>query len=210
MTWGPRSMSAPPPASSGDVNHERSPGSRPALPRGPGVVDPSDALGAQVVGHPLHVGAAPVVEGCIEHAARPRRGVDHRLGALGGHGERLLAEDVLAALQRGDGQPVVEDVGGGDADDVEVVAGDEFVAVGVGVGDPVLGGQQLQSLPLLAGERDDLDPGEGAEGLEVRGAGVAEADDADTQGVRLAVVPVQGSGEDVDGDTKASLLWVEY
>ena len=56
-------------------------------------------------------------------------GVQDAVAALGGDGQRLLAEDVLARLQRGDGVLLVAEVGRGDGDGVDVGAVEQLAIV---------------------------------------------------------------------------------
>jgi hypothetical protein len=66
----------------------------------------------------------PTIE-CTPRAAATSGGVGHRLGLLDGVGQRLLAQHVLAGLQRRDGDLGVRVARGANVDEVDVVAGDK-------------------------------------------------------------------------------------
>ena len=81
----------------------------------------------------LHVAARPIVEGHLQHAAGALGRPDHRLALLGVARQRLLAEDMPAALERRDGDRRVQVVRHADADDVEVVAREQLPVIAVEV-----------------------------------------------------------------------------
>ena len=72
---------------------------------------------------------AAVVERDHVGHARLLDGGDHLLGLGDVHGQRLLADDHLAGLGRGDHDLVVQHVGHADVDQVDVRAGDELLPV---------------------------------------------------------------------------------
>nr|WP_258065654.1 hypothetical protein [Rathayibacter sp. AY1D1] len=121
------------------------------LPARAGVVDVAQRRVVEVVAEEGDVGAAAVVVRDLEHPVVRAGGLDHLGRQLGGGGERLLAEDVLAARERGHGDRVVQVVRDADGDDVEVVAGDELLPVGVEVGDAAGRAEFVQARLLLAG-----------------------------------------------------------
>lgn len=145
------------------------------------MVDPADADLVKVPLGVLDIGAPTVVEGDLEHPVVLDGGRDHlsRLHRI--ERERLLAEDVLACGERGDGDRVVQGVRGRDAHDVEVRECDESLPLGLEVGDLVDRPQGGEALGLLSGEGDDLDPRQAPKRLDVHGTH-AEPDHTHSQG----------------------------
>ena len=105
--------------------------------------------------------------------------VEHAPGVDVGAGHGLLAEDVLARLERGDGHGRVVVVVQADVDGVDVVAGEQVAEVGVDVGDGVQPGHAARLRLVDVGDGDDLDVGHLGVGLDVAFADLADADDAD-------------------------------
>jgi hypothetical protein len=167
-------MRAPPPAIALLVNQA-------ALPAGAHVIDVPDADLVEVALEVLHVGPPTVVEGDLEHAVGAHGGFAHPPRLVGGDGERLLAEDVLSGLEGGNRDGAVEGVGRGDAHDVELVEGDEFLPVVEQVRDAEALPELDEALGFLPREGHDLHPGDAQEGLRVRRSGVSESDDADLE-----------------------------
>jgi hypothetical protein len=68
------------------------------------------------------------------------RRAHHRRCIGGGGGHRLFAHHMLARLERGNGHRCVQVIWRGDADDVNVVAGDQLAVIFVLMRDGVFGG----------------------------------------------------------------------
>jgi hypothetical protein len=91
----------------------------------------------------------------------------------------------LAALKGGDGAVGVEAAGGAEADDVDVLVGEEVALVGVDLWDGELVGQGLGAVGQHVGDGDELGVVDLTNGGGVGGADGSAADDAETD---LAVV----------------------
>ena len=131
----------------------------------------------------------------------PGRGLGHRLGLGHAVGQRLLAEHVLAGLERGDRDLGVGVAGGADVDQVDVVALDDPPPVGLGGRPAEPAGGVGDRGRVAAGEHGQLRPqreveevGGGAPGLRVRGAHEGVTDQADAEGR-----PVGGCHEGLPG-----------
>jgi hypothetical protein len=97
-----------------------------------------------------------------------------------GERERLLAQHVLARLERGDGDVAVQRDGGRHRDQVEVVATHERLPVVRCVGDPEALGRLGHLLGRPAAERDDLVAVDGLERRRVHDGSPAHSDDPHT------------------------------
>ena len=97
------------------------------------LADPAvaDQLGGQAE-LAAHLGA--LLAAGLEDLAGRADGLDQGLGLGDGQRQRLLAVDVLAALQRLDGHQGVPVVGSGDGDGVDVLVFEQFAVVGVALG----------------------------------------------------------------------------
>ena len=113
-----------------------------------------------------------------------RRHVRDLLRLVGVRGERLLAQHVLAGLERGDRPPAVEPVRQRVVDRVHVGIGEERVVRVVHRRDRVLAGELLGSLPVTGRHGDDLDLVVLLRGLDQRRRGDAgRAERADPEPV---------------------------
>ncbi len=115
-------------------------------------------------------------------------GPDHGLGLLDGVREGLLAQDVLARGQRGDGYLGVAVARGADVDEVDVVPGDQRTPVGLGRRPAVPVGRRAHRGRVPAAHRGQHrapgqveDASHGAPALGVGGAHEGVADHADAQ-----------------------------
>ena len=105
-------------------------------------------------------------------------GGEHFPRLSGGGGHRLLAEDVLAGLQGGDGAGRVGGVPGADADRVDFgQLGEHDVLVGVEAGDAILFTHLLEALFADVAEGVQLDVRVFQIALDVGFGDVADADD---------------------------------
>lgn len=141
---------------------------------------PDDALGDGALGG-LHAGAEHGVGGDADAQARPLGGGQQRGGGLAVQAQRLLAPDVLAGLDGGEGHLGV-DGGDGQVDHQLDVGVREDLLGGAGGGDAVLGGLAAGALDVEVAEGEHLHVGEGAEVLEVGVGDDADADQADADG----------------------------
>ena len=82
-----------------------------------------------------------VHEGFDEDSLILARGIEHFLGFLGVDADGLLAEDVFAGFERGDGPMVVEIVGEGVVNGVHVFGGDELMVAAICGADAEIGGE---------------------------------------------------------------------
>ena len=108
----------------------------------------------------LHPGGQRVVapvEGLDEDAPGLLRRLGHALGFLGVGGHRLLAQHVLARLQRSKRPLAVQAVGQGVVDGVDFGVGEEPVVVAMNAGNPLLAGELPR--PGLVARRDGHDLG---------------------------------------------------
>ena len=107
-------------------------------------------------------------------------GVDDPAAGLLRGGQRLLAEDRLAGLDRGEDVLLVRRTPGADEDRVDIVGVDQFLTGRVGrrAGNPV--GDPLGLVEIDIGDRDDRGPGENrCQPADVVLADHADADDSD-------------------------------
>lgn len=136
-------------------------------------------------------GHLAVVEAHHRHLAagrRPRRGLRHGLRLRDRVGERLLAEDVLARLQRGDGDLRVAVAGRADVDQLHVVPGDQGAPVGLRGRPAVPGGGGLDGRTVASADRGQSgshrqveDVSRGTPPLGVGGAHERVSDHADAE-----------------------------
>ena len=120
----------------------------------------------------------PVAEGVGDHAhqAGAGAGLDHALRFGDVHGQRLLAEHVLAGRQGRDGGRGVQGVRAGDGHCVDVRPSQQLAVVGVDVRDTATRGQRRDAPAVAGAEGDDpgtrmrLDAGDVAHLREVPGA----------------------------------------
>ncbi len=217
MQWASRSPVTPLPAALASIRH------RPAPPCGrsaeivqsckkvravvedaaqPAVVD--ELLGERDGGH-----AAVVVPDGVRHAGLLDR-FDHLLPLGRIHGKRLLAEDHLAGLGRGDGDIVVQVVRHADIDRVDIVPLDELSPIGLDRGvTPRIG--ELPGLGLVAGthglqHRLVLEVEEivdAAVGVRVRPAHEAVTDHADAERFAL-LTSTYSEWKNYHGDTEST------
>ena len=136
-----------------------------------------DDGGATAVVIPDHVGHAGLLDG-----------LEHFFGFLAVEAEGLFAEDHLAGFGGGDDLFGVEIVGGGDVDDVDIIAGDEFFPIGLdGFVAPLVGELlRLRGVATADGLRDEFVAGGEEvvnlmEGVAVGAAHEAVADEADAE-----------------------------
>ena len=129
----------------------------------------------------LDVAALAMVERDLEHAAGRARGLHHRVGLGPVQRDRLLTQDVDAALQRGDGDRGVQEGGHRDADRVEAVEVQQVLPARELMLDPIARGELRADGLLQAGDRGDVRAGERVVGGDVLLAGPPQADDADAQ-----------------------------
>ena len=127
MMWIPRSISAPPPDSFRSKNHVAS-GAQSCGPACPNAartptISPSVPDCDRVARGDDGRDVAEVVRD-VQHDAGSSRRRDHLVGLVDGARDRLLDEDVLAGLRRGDRLLGVERVRRADVDGVDVVASD--------------------------------------------------------------------------------------
>lgn len=104
------------------------------LPQLPALNNVPDTLGGGVV---------PVVEGLHQDLPGPLGGLHHLLRFLLVVGQRLLAEDVLPGLEGLDGPLVMQPIGGGDVDRLDLGVSQKGLVGGVHLGDLVLVGESL-------------------------------------------------------------------
>ena len=115
------------------------------------VVDPADAAGGHQTVSQGDGRHPPVVEPDRRRAGAPCCGRDHRPSIAERAGERLLAGDVLAGLERGDRLLGVDVVRCADVDEPDVIGRDRRVPVGrVVLPAPALG--ELSELIFVAGD----------------------------------------------------------
>jgi len=136
----------------------------------------------------LDIQPAPESLGGLQHGGRVAVGARHG----------LLAIHILARLEGGDGEGVVLVVVDADVHRVDVVASQEILEVGVGVGDAEVLLRRFQLLGEEVRHRHHfrvLDPGVG---VQMVGADLADADDADPNLVAHGRAP-WGRGEGWNG-----------
>ncbi len=152
----------------------------PAVAERAGVVDPAEVA---LVDEPLggvRLGLVDRGHLDVEHAAGLARRGHHALGVAEGAGHRLLAVDVLAALEHRDRDRRVLVVVHAHVDRVEVVAREQLLVVAVGVGDAE---PLARAASSFSGKRSAAATtwasGISRVVVEMVGADLADADDAD-------------------------------
>ena len=107
----------------------------PATGAAPGPVDVAERTGRYELLHGLHGRSQHLTGSGDERQTALAGGLDHlaRFGVGGGH--RLLHVDVLAGAQRVHRQRIVVFDRSDDEDEIDVVAGDQLLGVGVGIGE---------------------------------------------------------------------------
>ena len=132
-------------------------------------------------------GVVLVVEGLHHHqpgVAVVRLG--HGPGLVGVGREGLLAQDVLARLEGGDGPVAVQPVGQRVVDGVDVGVVDQLLVAAEHPGDPLLAGELLRPLAVPGGHGDDHRRLRSAGWLDECGGGDAgRPEDADPQHVAV-------------------------
>jgi hypothetical protein len=129
-------------------------------------------------------------------------GLDHRQaglggdgqhvgGALGGGGERLLAQHGPTGAQGRDRLVGVGGVHARDVDGVHVRPG-EHLGGGAGGGDALLGGERPRAVGVGAGDRDHLGVGHGREGRGEDAGDLPGAQDCPSGGAHVRVLPFAG------------------
>ena len=194
--WAPMSPSAPEPAlslsrrhDSGASGRRSSPGGTARARGGSSPMRPSaTSWRARAIAGHAAVGEADHGPHAAAAAAFCGRG-DHLLGLLDGVGQRLLAQHVLAGLERGDGDLGVGVARGADVDEVDVVALDQPAPVGLGRAPSRAGrprprrgsASRPPSTRIAGSQRQVEEAGRGAPGLRVGGAHEGVADHADAE-----------------------------
>ena len=118
--------------------------------------EPSDGAAADEP-HGLDPGRVVAVhEGLLEGDPGVRTRLDHVPGLLGGHRQRLLAQDVLPRLGRVIRPLGVEIVRERDVDGIHIVRGEELLVRPIGVRDPEFIGRLPRPVPRPRGDRNDL------------------------------------------------------
>ena len=117
----------------------------------------SDGVLRDELGEPLRLRMVPPHERLHQHAPGPLGGVERALRLLRPPRQRLLAEHVLAGLQRPDRPLDVQRVRQRDVDRVDLRVGEQRLVAAVRAREPVLGGVRTGALRVAAGDGDDLD-----------------------------------------------------
>ena len=104
IAWIPMSISGPPPASAGSVNHPDGPQSGVDAPSVHAHEAPVLTRG-DAVAQRDHVGVMPSLVTDRERAVGSARSLDHPVGVGDGRGYRLVDQDMLAVVERV-GRPV--------------------------------------------------------------------------------------------------------
>ena len=116
---------------------------------------------------------------------RGRDGIDVLHGAC----EGLLAEHVLAGLQRADRPLRVQVVGQRDVDDVDVGGREERIVGSEGLRDAVGDGEGGRPIAIPAGDRDKLPASTRDDGPDQPGRDAARSEDAPAKGRQHPVLP---------------------
>ena len=119
-------------------------------------LQPADPAGRHQRGHRHPRRMEAVHERLHQPHAFGGAGVDHPLRVGRGHGQRLLAQDVLAGTGRGDRPLGVEMVGQRDVHDVDVRVGEERLVRPVGARDAERVGHLPRLRRVPRGDRHDL------------------------------------------------------
>ncbi len=114
--------------------------------------------------------------------ARPLGGSGDGIDVVHSQREGLLAEHVLAGLQRADRPLRMEVVGQGDVDDVDIGGREERLIGTEGLGDAVGGGEGRRSIEVPAGDRDKLPASTRGDGPDQPGRNAARPEDAPAKG----------------------------
>ena len=157
------------------ASRRRGPAQHPAA----SVINIAERTGVELRLHRLGRALEAKVLGGHQGFARPIARVDHPADIVGRRRQRLLAEHVLARLQRGDGQRRVIHIGSADIDDVDVGIAEQRLRVGMEFGHAMFCTEALKRLgPYIAtghqfGVCGSLPTG------DMRACNAADADDTD-------------------------------
>ena len=117
----------------------------------------ADGAAVQQVEQRRRLRLEPPGIGLEQHHAVPARGIEHllRLGAV--HGQRLLAQHVLAVPRAGDRPFGMQAVGQRDVDRIDTVVAQQCLVAAMGTRQAVFGGEAAGLVGVTAGHCDQVD-----------------------------------------------------
>ena len=118
---------------------------------------PADRLLRDELGQPARLRVVPVHERLHQQPVLALGHIEGALDLLGATAQRLLAQDVLAGLERADRPVDMHRVRERDVDDLDVGVGEQRVIAAVSPLDAVLAGIFVGALPVTARHRENLD-----------------------------------------------------